>query len=78
MPRKLRLEYPGAIHHVMSRANGKGNLLETDVDQQDFVKTLAETGANTGFQVAGNSAGMVSGSPRLQGQPAGKNVAQTR
>ena len=51
MPCKLRLEYPGAIYHVMSRANGKGNIFETDVDRQDFVKTLAETCAKTGFQV---------------------------
>jgi putative transposase len=51
MPRKLRLEYPGAIYHVMNRANGKGNLFETDVDRQDFVKTLAETCGKTGFQV---------------------------
>src|SRR5450759_4434274 len=51
MPRKLRLEYPGAIYHVMSRANGKGHIFETDVDRQDFVKTLAETCAKTGFQV---------------------------
>ena len=35
----------------MSRANGKGNIFETDVDRQDFVKTLAETCAKTGFQV---------------------------
>ena len=51
MSRKLRLEYPGAIYHVMSRANGQGNLFESDVDRQDFVKTLAETCAKTGFQV---------------------------
>ena len=51
MPRKLRLEYLGAIYHVMSRANGKGNIFETDVDRQDFVKTLAETCAKAGFQV---------------------------
>jgi putative transposase len=51
MPRKLRVEYPGAIYHVMNRANGKGNLFESDVDRQDFVKTLAETCAKTGFQV---------------------------
>jgi REP element-mobilizing transposase RayT len=51
MPRKLRLEYPGAVYHVISRANGKGNLFETDVDRQDFVKTLAATCAKTGFQV---------------------------
>jgi putative transposase len=51
MPRKLRFEYPSAICHVMNRANGKGNIFETDVDRQDFVKTVAETGAKTGFQV---------------------------
>jgi putative transposase len=51
MPRKPRLEYPGAIYHVMSRANGKGNIFETDVDRQDFVKTLAEACEKTGFEI---------------------------
>jgi len=51
MPRKLRVEYPGAIYHVMSRANGKGKIFETDVDRQDFVKTLVEACAKTGFEV---------------------------
>ena len=37
MPRKLRVEYPGAIYHAMSRANGKGNIFETEVDRQDFI-----------------------------------------
>jgi REP element-mobilizing transposase RayT len=45
------MEYPGAIYHVMSRANGKGNIVETDVDRHDFVKTLAEACEKTGFQV---------------------------
>jgi REP element-mobilizing transposase RayT len=51
MPRKPRIEYSGAIYHVMSRANGKGNIVETDVDRHDFVKTLAEACEKTGFQV---------------------------
>ena len=51
MPRKLRVEYPGAIYHVMSRANGKGDIFLTDVDRQDFLKTLAEACQKTGFQV---------------------------
>lgn len=42
IPRKPRIEYPGSIYHVMSRANGKGVIFQTDVDRQDFVKTLAE------------------------------------
>ena len=51
MPRKLRIEYPGAMYHVMSRANGTGNIFESDVDRQDFVKTLAETCEKAGFEV---------------------------
>ena len=51
MPRKLRVEYPGAIYHVTSRANGKGVIFGTDVDRQDFIKTLAEACEKTGFEV---------------------------
>jgi REP element-mobilizing transposase RayT len=51
MPRKSRIEYPGAIYHVMSRANGNGVIFETDVDRQDFVKILAETCEKAGFEV---------------------------
>ena len=51
MPRKPRIEYPGAIYHVMSRANGKGKIFETDVDRQDFIKTLAEACGKTGFEI---------------------------
>ena len=51
MPRKLRVEYAGAVYHVMSRANGTGNVFLTDVDRQDFLRTLAEACPKTGFQV---------------------------
>lgn len=51
MPRKLRIEYPGAIYHVMSRADGKGDIFLDDVDRHDFLKTLAEACVKTGFQV---------------------------
>jgi REP element-mobilizing transposase RayT len=51
MPRQLRVEYAGAIYHVMSRANGKGNIFEGDVDRHDFIKTLAEACGKTGFEV---------------------------
>ena len=51
MPRKLRVEYPGAIYHVMSRGDGKGDIFLDDVDRQDFLKTLAEACLKTGFQV---------------------------
>jgi REP element-mobilizing transposase RayT/DNA-binding transcriptional regulator YiaG len=51
MPRKLRVEYPGAIYHIMSRGNRKQDIFLGDVDQHDFLKTLGETCQKTGFQV---------------------------
>ena len=51
MPRKLRVEYPGATYHVMSRANAKGDIFLNDVDRQDFRKTLAEACQKAGWQV---------------------------
>ena len=41
MPRKLRVEYPGAMYPVMSRGDRCENIFLDDVDRQDFVKTLA-------------------------------------
>jgi putative transposase len=51
MPRQIRVEYPGAIYHVMSRANAKGDIFKNDVDRQDFLKTLAEACEKTAFEV---------------------------
>lgn len=47
----MRVEYPGAIYHVMSRGDRRENIFLDDVDRQDFIKTLAETCQKTGFQV---------------------------
>src|SRR5262245_49517355 len=51
MPRKLRLQYPGAMYHVMSRGDRREKIFLTDVDRQDFIKTMAETCQKTGWQV---------------------------
>jgi hypothetical protein len=48
MPRKLRVEYPGAMYHVMSRGDRCENIYLDDVDRQDFLKTLAEACEKTG------------------------------
>lgn len=40
MPRAMRVEYPGAIYHVMDRG-----------DRQDLLKTLAEACRKTDWQV---------------------------
>jgi REP element-mobilizing transposase RayT len=51
MPRLLRVEYPGAIYHVMSRGNRRDDIFLDDVDRQDFLKTLGEVCQKTGWQV---------------------------
>jgi hypothetical protein len=42
MPRQLRVEFAGAIYHLMSRGDRRENIFRDDVDRQDFFKTLAE------------------------------------
>jgi putative transposase len=51
MPRQLRLQYPGAMYHVMSRGDRREKIFLNDVDRQDFIKTLAEACQKTGWQV---------------------------
>jgi putative transposase len=51
MPRQPRVEYPGAIYHVMSRGNRREAIFLDDVDRQDFLKILAEACQKTGWQV---------------------------
>ena len=51
MPRQRRVEYPGAIYHVMSRGDRKEAIYLNDVDRQDFLKTPAEACQKTGSQV---------------------------
>jgi putative transposase len=42
MSRKLRVEDPGAIYHVMSRGDQRDDIFLDDVDRHDLIKTLAE------------------------------------
>lgn len=51
MPRKLRVQYPGAMYHIMSRGDRREDIFLDDVDRQDFLKTLAEACQKTGWQV---------------------------
>lgn len=51
MPRKLRVEYPGAIYHIMSRGNRREAIFHDEVDRQDFLKTLAEACTKADFQI---------------------------
>ena len=51
MPRMLRVEYPGAIYHLMSRGDRREDIFYDEVDRHDFLKTLAEACWKADFQV---------------------------
>ena len=51
MARRLRVEYAGAIYHVVHRGNQRQNIFRDDRDRQMFLSTLAETCGKTGWQV---------------------------
>lgn len=51
MPRKLRVQYPGAIYHVMNRGDRRDRIFKDDKDRARFLQTLAQTCARTGWWV---------------------------
>lgn len=40
MPRKLRIQYPGAIYHVMNRGDRREAIFADDTDRRRFLSTL--------------------------------------
>jgi len=51
MARKLRIEYPGAIYHVLNRGDRREPIFRDDKDRLVFLETLAEACTKTGWQV---------------------------
>jgi REP element-mobilizing transposase RayT len=51
MARQLRLEYAGAIYHVMSRGDRQEAIFLGDEDRRRFLKTLGEACEKAGWQV---------------------------
>ena len=51
MARPLRVQYPGAVYHVMARGNQGRDLFRDDQDRQRWLKTLAEACQKTGWRV---------------------------
>jgi putative transposase len=51
MARKLRVQYPGAIYHVMNRGDRREPIFADDRDRRRFLDTLSEAGAKTGWQI---------------------------
>ena len=51
MPRPLRVQYPGAIYHLMSRGDHREPTFRDDIDRRRFLETLGATCEKTGWQV---------------------------
>src|SRR5438105_1122882 len=51
MARKLRLEYAGAVYHVMNRGSHRQSVFRSDYDRELFLKTLGEACAKTDWRV---------------------------
>ena len=51
MARKLRIQYPGAIYHVMNRGDHQEVIFCDDDDRKLWMATLAEGCEKTAFQI---------------------------
>jgi REP element-mobilizing transposase RayT len=51
MPRPLRIEYPGAIYHVMNRGDRREAIYRDEKERATFLRTLGEACGKTGWQV---------------------------
>ena len=51
MARPIRIEYPGAVYHVMARGNHGQAVFEDDADRTRFLETLGEACEKTGWHI---------------------------
>jgi len=51
MARKLRVEYPAAIYHVLNRGDRREAIFRDDEDRRRFLVALGEACAKTGWQI---------------------------
>ena len=51
VPRPLRIQYQGALYHVMSRGDRREAIFLDDADRNEFLRTLGEACAKMGWQV---------------------------
>src|SRR5437879_3973667 len=51
MPRKLRVEYPEAIYHVMNRGDRREPIFRDEEDRKVFLLTLGQCCGKTDWQV---------------------------
>ena len=67
MPRALRIEYPGAIYHVMNRGDRREPNFRDDLDHQRLLTTLAEACTKTDWQIHANGRDFVARSSATDG-----------
>lgn len=51
MPRPLRVEYDGAVYHVMSRGDRREAIFRDDEDRERFLEALGEACGKTDWVV---------------------------
>lgn len=51
MARSVRIEYPGAVYHVMCRGDRREPIFDGDRDRKVFLETLGEACERAGFVV---------------------------
>jgi putative transposase len=51
MPRRLRIEFEGAIYHVMARGNARQNIVHDAEDRQRLIDDLARTVGRSDWQL---------------------------
>ena len=51
MARKVRVQYPGAIYHVMNRGDRREPIFKDDTDHKLFLQTLGEACQKTGWRI---------------------------
>jgi hypothetical protein len=50
MARKGRIEFPGAVYHVLDRGDRREPIVRTDNDRAAFVRTLGQTCDRAGYE----------------------------
>ena len=51
MPRKTRIEYEGAVYHVISRGNYRADIFAKEATRGAFLKCLDEACVKSGWRV---------------------------
>ena len=51
MPRPIRVEFPGAVYHVMARGNERRDIYRDDRDRRRFLETVGEMVEQFGVRV---------------------------